>query len=31
LYDIAGDLQLAQGSIQTLLAKCKDQGLWLMP
>lgn len=31
LYDIAGDLQLAQGSIQTLLAKCKDQGLWLLP
>ena len=31
LHDIAGDLQLAQGSIQTLLAKCKDQGLWLLP
>ena len=31
LYDIAGDLQLAQGSIQTLLAKCKDHGLWLLP
>ena len=28
LHDIAGDLQLAQGSIQTLLAQCKDQGLW---
>ena len=28
LQDIAGDLQLAQGSIQTLLAQCKDQGLW---
>jgi 2-amino-4-hydroxy-6-hydroxymethyldihydropteridine diphosphokinase len=28
LQDIAGDLQLAQGSIHTLLAQCKDQGLW---
>jgi 2-amino-4-hydroxy-6-hydroxymethyldihydropteridine diphosphokinase len=28
LHDIAGDLQLAHGSIQTLLAQCKDQGLW---
>jgi 2-amino-4-hydroxy-6-hydroxymethyldihydropteridine diphosphokinase len=28
LHDIAGDLQLAQGSIQTLLAQCQDQGLW---
>ena len=28
LQDIAGNLQLAQGSIQTLLAQCKDQGLW---
>ena len=31
LHDIAGNLQLEHGSIETLLAKCKDQGLWLLP